>query len=382
MIALANSVNNYSAPAYYRKFFSSGMGKEELLTLLAEDSERLMHRGVYFTLHHDEFGIPNCNAQVMYIYTNNFTPYHDHDYYEINYVFSGELLEYIDGRPFVLQRGDLLIMAPNVRHVSIPYKKATSYNVLLTEKLVKSTVSQLGKFDENNYLSELVKSSGFFIFHKVHTEAEPLIGDMRDLVRRIKKINKFRVPLLECMGQELLIRLCLYSYDVYVREENVLRENLTEEMLAKRILTYITENLSTVTLEQVSQYFGYSKRQIERLVEKYSGKNYMKYICGKRRHYSGKLIMYTDLSIAQIASMLGFSSPEYFCRWFKHYLGKTPSEYRKSNRQLEAGEGRRIVQEVPQPGEPAAKGEKLYPEEEIASIDLPDLPDLPELEEE
>ena len=92
--------------------------------------------------------------------------------------------------------------------------------------------------------------------------------------------------------------------------------------------------------------------------------------------------MYTDLSIAQIASMLGFSSPEYFCRWFKHYLGKTPSEYRKSNRQLEAGEGRRIVQEVPQPGEPAAKGEKLYPEEEIASIDLPDLPDLPELEEE
>ena len=379
---MANSVNNYSAPAYYRKFFSSGMGKEELLTLLAEDSERLMHRGVYFTLHHDEFGIPNCNAQVMYIYTNNFTPYHDHDYYEINYVFSGELLEYIDGRPFVLQRGDLLIMAPNVRHVSIPYKKATSYNVLLTEKLVKSTVSQLGKFDENNYLSELVKSSGFFIFHKVHTEAEPLIGDMRDLVRRIKKINKFRVPLLECMGQELLIRLCLYSYDVYVREENVLRENLTEEMLAKRILTYITENLSTVTLEQVSQYFGYSKRQIERLVEKYSGKNYMKYICGKRRHYSGKLIMYTDLSIAQIASMLGFSRPEYFCRWFKHYLGKTPSEYRTSNRQLEAGEGRRIVQEVPQPGEPAAKGEKLYPEEEIASIDLPDLPDLPELEEE
>ena len=176
--------------------------------------------------------------------------------------------------------------------------------------------------------------------------------------------------------------MCLYSYDVYVREENVLRENLTEEMLAKRILTYITENLSTVTLEQVSQYFGYSKRQIERLVEKYSGKNYMKYICSKRRHYSGKLIMYTDLSIAQIASMLGFSSPEYFCRWFKYYLGKTPSEYRKSNRQLEAGEGRRIVQEVPQPGEPAAKGEKWYPEEEIASIDLPDLPDLPELEEE
>ena len=371
-MALANSVNNYSAPVYYRNFFSSGMEKEELLSLLAEDSERLMHRGVYFTLHHDEFGIPNCDAQVMYIYANNFTPYHDHDYYEINYVFSGELLEYIDGRPFVLQRGDLLIMAPNVRHVSIPYKKATSYNVLLTEKLVKNTVLQLGKCDENNYLSELVKSSGFFIFHKVHTDAEPLIGDMRDLVRRFKKINKFRVPLLECMGQELLIRLCLYSYDVYVREENVLRENLTEEMLAKRIFAYITENLSTVSLEQISKYFGYSKRQIERLVEKYSGKNYAKYICGKRRHYSGQLIAYTDLSIAQVASMLGFSSPEYFCRWFKYYIGKTPSEYRKSSRQLEAGEGRQIVHKVPRLKEMTSNGEMWNPEVEISSMDLPD----------
>ena len=136
-----------------------------------------------------------------------------------------------------------------------------------------------------------------------------------------------------------------------------------------------------MTLEQVSQYFGYSKRQIERLVEKYSGKNYMKYICGKRRHYSGKLIMYTDLSIAQIASMLGFSSPEYFCRWFKYYLGKTPSEYRKSNRVLDSGEGRYIVQNMPT--DKAAANEVAWmPEEEIASIDLPDLPDLPELEEE
>ena len=195
---------------------------------------------------------------------------------------------------------------------------------------------------------------------------------MRDLVRRIKKINKFRVPLLECMGQELLIRLCLYSYDVYVREENVLRENLTEEMLAKRILTYITENLSTVTLEQVSQYFGYSKRQIERLVEKYSGKNYMKYICGKRRHYSGQLIAYTDLSIAQVASMLGFGSPEYFCRWFKYYLGKTPSEFRKSSRQIEAGKGRQIVHEVPRLKEMTSNGEMWNPAVEISSIDLPD----------
>lgn len=149
--------------------------------------------------------------------------------------FPAEVLEYIAWRPFVLTRGDMLVMAPNVRHCANPYKKARSYNVLVSNHLVETTAALLGKFDEKNYLAEFIKTSGFLIFHNVHTEVEPLIGDMHDLARRSKSKVKFRVPLLECQGQELLIRLCAHPHDIYVREENVLRENLTEKMLANRI---------------------------------------------------------------------------------------------------------------------------------------------------
>ena len=344
VIFMANSVNKYSSPAYYRRFWSASLGKEELLKVLAEDSERLMHRGVSFTIHLTDFA-DNKEVHVAPIYINNFTPYHDHDYYELNYVFSGELLEYIDGRPFVLTRGDMLVMAPNVRHCANPYKKARSYNVLVSNHLVETTAALLGKFDEKNYLAELIKTSGFLIFHNVHTEVEPLIGDMHDLARRSKSKVKFRVPLLECQGQELLIRLCAHPHDIYVREENVLRENLTEKMLANRILSYIRDNIATVSLEQLSLYFGYSKRQIERLVEKYSGHNYAVFVCNYRRSMSCKLLRTTDMSVSQIAAALGLGSPEYFCRWFKHWNGCKPSLYRKHAAEVvEVPESRQIVQ--------------------------------------
>lgn len=83
VIFMANSVNKYSAPAYYRRFWSASLGKEELLKVLAEDSERLMHRGVSFTIHLTDFA-DNKEVHVAPIYINNFTPYHDHDYYELN----------------------------------------------------------------------------------------------------------------------------------------------------------------------------------------------------------------------------------------------------------------------------------------------------------
>lgn len=341
---MPNSVNKYAAPAFYRQFYSANMSKDKLLQILAEDSERLMHRGVTFTIHLKDYA-DTKEVHVAPIYTNNFTPYHDHDYYELNYVFSGELLEYIDGRPFVLGRGDMLIMAPNVRHVANPYKKARCYNILVSNRIVETVASQLARYEEKNYLSELIKTSGFLFFHNVHSEVEPLIGDVHDLARRSKVKMQFRVPLLECLGQELLIRLCAFSREIYIREENVLRENLTEKILAKRILSYIRDNLSSVSLERLSQYFGYSKRQIERLVEKYSGHNYAEFVRSYRRTLAGRMIANTDMSITQIAAKLGLGSPEYFCRWYKHWFGCTPTDTRKRSKVVETPEEIRQVVE-------------------------------------
>lgn len=56
---------------------------------------------------------------------------------------------------------------------------------------------------------------------------------------------------------------------------------------------------------------------------------YLMYLRFKR---ASSLLIETDLSITQIADILGFTSGAYFIRCFKKQTGKTPLEYRKSNR--------------------------------------------------
>jgi LacI family transcriptional regulator len=45
-----------------------------------------------------------------------------------------------------------------------------------------------------------------------------------------------------------------------------------------------------------------------------------------------QLLLETDLSLAQIASLTGFKHSEYFSVVFKREVGQTPGRFRESNR--------------------------------------------------
>lgn len=305
--------------------------RDELFDLMIEDTQQIQRRGTSFIQRFELFSLADSNkVHVSPIYRGNFTPYHDHDFYEINYVFEGEVLEYIDGRKFVLERGDLLLMAPEVRHISMPFQAARAYNVLLSTSFITECAEKLRHCDKKNYLSTLIHNSGFLIFHRTHGFAEPIIGDMHDFLRKAKKHTRYRSLLAECMATEMMIHLGTLTCDVYAREENVLRENLQEEALGKRIIRYIDENKGAVDLAQLSEYFGYSTRQIQRLVERYGTGPYAKHVRGVRISWATRYVGMQEMSIAEIAKTCGFESAEYFSRWFKKYRGVTPTEYRKN----------------------------------------------------
>lgn len=344
---MENSEKKRKLTYYQKNGLSQTLSREQLFALMAEDSEQLKRRGAAFMQHIDSYALQDSGkVHVAPIYNDNYTPYHDHDFYEINYVFEGELLEYVDGRQITLRRGELLLMAPEVRHIALPYKRARAYNVLLSQDFVASLAVRLEKCEKENYLSDLVKSSGYRVFHGVHGACEPLIADMHDYLRKSKRKTPYRSLLAECLATELAVRLAMFGCDVYTRAENVLRENLSEEVVGKRILRYIDENHGAVELDGLSRYFGYSTRQIQRLVERYGGLSFSKYVQNVRLAYAGRCLQRTDMPIGEIARVCGFDSTEYFCRWFKKYRGETASSYRKSaktERTFVSGGGNKIV---------------------------------------
>ena len=74
---------------------------------------------------------------------------------------------------------------------------------------------------------------------------------------------------------------------------------------------------------------GVSRALLYNKMKAITGAGAKEYITRIRLEKAKSLIESTDLSIADISEMTGFSSQSYFSTAFKGYTGLTPSQYRQ-----------------------------------------------------
>ncbi len=96
------------------------------------------------------------------------------------------------------------------------------------------------------------------------------------------------------------------------------------------IITYINsmpikENL---TIEQLSERFNISTRNLHNKFIKQYNVSPKKYILDKKYEAIKLLLTTTDMKMYEIAERTGFASEYYFSKAFKKYIGMTPTEYR------------------------------------------------------
>ncbi len=84
-----------------------------------------------------------------------------------------------------------------------------------------------------------------------------------------------------------------------------------------------------ITLDTLAQHAHVNKYYLTHLFTKDYGISPINYIVAKRIEESKYLLESTDLSMGQIASVVGFSSQSYFSQMFKKLTGVSPSEYRE-----------------------------------------------------
>jgi AraC-like DNA-binding protein len=131
-----------------------------------------------------------------------------------------------------------------------------------------------------------------------------------------------------------IIRGCLEVFFAILMRVNAKAEHTAQkESLIdfKVFLTYIENNLTTVTPSTVAAYSGYNFPYFSKLFKKKVGVNLSEYINSKKLERATKLLNDTTKSIEEIGYDVGFNHKSYFHRIFKRYYGVTPEEYRKSS---------------------------------------------------
>ena len=105
---------------------------------------------------------------------------------------------------------------------------------------------------------------------------------------------------------------------------------MTEELI-KDVLRYIEDNLyECLKVEELSEYFHYSRYYLLRVFKKYTGLTINDYINQRKIIKSIDKLINSDNRILNIALTTGFNSLEYYSETFLKVTHFSPLEFRKN----------------------------------------------------
>ena len=268
------------------------------------------------------------NGYTNRIFNESFEPYHYHDYYEINYCAKGLLYQYLESDLHELRAGDFILIPPGVCHSIYSAYQSVSTNLLIRCEYIKKLEHTLVTLKPDNLLSKAIAKNAFVIFHE---NRAPLIRAcflrMEEFSYQVSQMRSVKNclwdSLLDTLFYEIICeadegRLGFFA-SVPVTQDNPITEC---------VMTYMKNNLSDISVDKISKHFGISAMSLNRMFASV-GYGYSDYLATLRISRAKYLLKKTDLKNREIAERVGLESPEYFSRFFRRYVGKSPSGYRK-----------------------------------------------------
>lgn len=267
---------------------------------------------------HHELVMPNADLPFkMFLFEggegNYYREKHWHRSIEIFAVLEGGLQFFINEEEHPLRAGDIILVNSNEIH-SI-YSPVPNRTVVLQ--------IPLKTFEDYFTGDQFIR----FAHHsKEHDRAAAsLIGEMFEFYTEKRCGYEMKVKSQYFMFLYLLVT----QYRELEVNEDIVKRNKKLSKLSS-ITTYIKEHYAEeLSLETLSEIFGYAPAYLSRMFQKYAGINYKSYLQDVRLEYASKELMNTEHPIGEIALDNGFPNSKAFAKAFRKKYGILPSEYRK-----------------------------------------------------
>jgi len=148
------------------------------------------------------------------------------------------------------------------------------------------------------------------------------------LLRRI--VYSWRRPSIENMLEAHGLLMRLLSRLILIRTQQVEHLNAQRYHLVQQAKQYLEQNVEgSVTLDDLCRHVGMSKYHLIRLYREAERMTPMEYYRLLKMRRARSLLELSSLSIKEIASRLGYSSPTVFTRAFQAEMSMSPGEYRR-----------------------------------------------------
>ena len=238
---------------------------------------------------------------------------HLHQHLELVFFLEGSSVAYADTERFELQPGDVFLSFPKQihRYESTSHEK---YMILVVDP------EMIPEFADLFAKSQPTCA----VLHGVADEVE-----LRDIMRRLVDLNNPRDIYESAMRRGYLLTLFAKLLPKF---EYVGLQSGTSQAF-HTVVDYCTQNYTKdLSLSLLEQELHISKYYISHMFSEKLQIGFNDYINSLRVSYACRHLRSSKLSVTEIGSLVGFSTPRTFNRAFLRQMGMTPSDYRKKSR--------------------------------------------------
>ena len=247
---------------------------------------------------------------------------HFHRHFEMLFIIEGSLTVVVEDKEFLLHPEEMLLIGSNKMHYIYVSTDALACRVnisydMLTELLEEEFIGfwcDMITLDAPGY-RELCE-----IFHQI-------------ILLKMNDDRKDAFRFMELFGR--LINCLIRNYKISSAEDSK-GSVITDNERIQEILTYINNNYQEpVSLLSLADSMFVSVSTLSRIFKKITGVKFPDYVNQVRMQYAVNDLLSTNKSITEIAVDNGFSSSSSFNRVFKEMYHTTPSQYKKSVRNVQ-----------------------------------------------
>ena len=257
----------------------------------------------------------------------------EHDFWEMVYVESGEFVCTLPGGEVTVGEGEAIFHRPGEYHRHAAGGRRAP-NVFIVSFECRSEGMRFFEGRRVRLPRECVRQIYGIVSEAAATFDIPVSDPLTKKMELLPEPALGGTQMIKNRLEMLLIILLRKEMAAAGSEERFLREEAGGRVSAaiiEKMRTHLTEGLS---VEELCAGIAYSRSYIFKEFRRATGRSIADYYNAMKIEAAKRLIREEEKSLGEIADLLHFDTPNYFCKTFKRYVGVTPRAYRARYRQI------------------------------------------------
>ena len=247
------------------------------------------------------------------------TEVHFHDVWQLDLCLQGESEIFIGSSRSKVTQGDIVIISPGLEHKIIypaaqkymcwSFKCSAPWNSAPRIAVACGDESRSQRQALIRAVEELCR--GFFPTELIDSCRSFAVSEGFDFLPVLSS-------LLTSVVQKYFFNSC--------REESALE-------LTERISRYVhNKGGAGIRITELAEELGCSSGHLRFIMRQKYGMGTKEFVDKVRAEIAGKMLLYSDMRVNELARSMGFEDVKYFSRFFRKYTGVLPSEFIRSKR--------------------------------------------------